>query len=124
MKEGRAISPALLHPRPPKLTGNPACLHTSPSNVTLATLPRESKEPCRRRSTSLHTSKRVMISVHIAALVSQRHSSTKQMPDVGSAPSTLMSSYQALPFSHGLFLECLVYPPGLLAVKGHTLPPP
>ena len=29
MKEGRAISPALLHPRPLKLTGNPACFHTS-----------------------------------------------------------------------------------------------
>ena len=25
MKEGMAISPALLHPRPPKLAGNPAC---------------------------------------------------------------------------------------------------
>ena len=50
MKEGRAISPALLHLRPPKLTGNPACLHTSPSNDTLATLPRESKKKKNQKS--------------------------------------------------------------------------
>ena len=42
MKEGSAISNALLQLRPPKLTGNQACLHRSPSNNTLATLPRES----------------------------------------------------------------------------------
>ena len=45
-----------------------------------------------------------MISVHISALVSQRHSSTKQMPDVSSAPPTFMSSSQALPFSHGFIV--------------------
>ena len=33
MGEGKAISLALLHLRPPKLTGNPACLHTSPSGL-------------------------------------------------------------------------------------------
>ena len=42
-KECSAISSALLQPRPPKFTGNPACLHTSPSNDTLVTLPREPK---------------------------------------------------------------------------------
>ena len=31
---------------------------------------------------------------------------------------------QALPSSHGLFLECIVYPPGLPAVKGHMLQTP
>ena len=41
--EGNAISSALLHPRPPKFSGNPVCLHTFPSNDTLATLPRERK---------------------------------------------------------------------------------
>ena len=40
-KEGSAISSALLQPRQTKFSGNPACLHTSPSNGTLATLPRE-----------------------------------------------------------------------------------
>ena len=65
-----------------------------------------------------------MLTVHIAALVSQMHSSNKQMIDVGSTPSILLSFSQALPFPHGLFLECLVYSPGLLAVKGNTLQPP
>ena len=68
-KESSVISPALLHPRPPKFTGNLACLHTSLSNDMLATLPREQKEPRRRCATPLYTSKQAMFSVHVAALV-------------------------------------------------------
>ena len=70
-KEGRGISHVFLQPRPPKLTGNPACLHTSPSNDTLATLLKESIKPCRIYATPLYTSKQAMLSVHIAALVGQ-----------------------------------------------------
>ena len=53
-KEGRAISP-VLQPRPPELTSNPACLHTSPSNDKLANLPKESKRALSKmRNSSLH----------------------------------------------------------------------
>ena len=70
-KEGSAISAALLQPRLSKFTGNPACLHTSPSNDTLATLPKESKRALLKiHIIYLYTSK-VMISVHIAVLVLQ-----------------------------------------------------
>ena len=52
-KEGRAISPAFLQPS--ILTGNPACLYASPSNDTLATLPRESKRALSKmRNSSPH----------------------------------------------------------------------
>ena len=125
-KEGGAISPALLQPIPLKLTGNPACLHTFHSNNTLASLPRESKRALGRRAAPLYKSKRAMLSVFIPALISQRHSSTKQMLYVGSAPQTLTLFSQALPSSHGLFLENLVdlYTLGIPAVKGHTLQSP
>ena len=92
-KEGRAISPALLQPRPLKFTGNPTYLHTFPSNTTL---PRESK---RVVEDAQLLSTQAILSVRIAALVSQRHSSTKQMIDVGSAPPTLTSFSQELPSS-------------------------
>ena len=54
-KEGSAISSALLQPKPPKFTGNSACLHTSPSNDMLSTFPRESKRALSKmRNSSLH----------------------------------------------------------------------
>ena len=43
----------------------------------------------------------------IAALVSQRHSSAKQMIDVGSAPPTLTAFSQSLLAFHGLYLDCI-----------------
>ena len=58
------------------------------------------KEPCRKYSTPLYTSKGAMLTVYIAALVSERHSSTKQMLDGGSEPTNLTSFSQVVPSSH------------------------
>ena len=120
IKEGRAISPALLHPRPPKLTGHPACLYTSSFNDTLATLSTESKRALSKTLNSSPHKRRC--SQYILQLWYRKGIlQQKQMLDVGSALPTLMSFSQALPFSPALFMECLECPPGLLGVKGHTL---
>ena len=52
-----------------------------------------------------------MLSEQIAALASQRYSSTKQMLDVGSAPPTLTPFSQTLPSPQRLFPEALVAKP-------------